>query len=312
MSAHKRPYELAQAGYEVPDPGTGTAINYNKWGMVVPFTIAASATETNTLAAPLNANQRLILFAQVVGASGTRTVTAASALNSDGDLTLVFNAVDDIAVLTSVPVGSGVFEWRVEYSEGVTGAAGQDLIVDDLTAAGTFTLGTSVFDSDVLAGQALAGFTGGTGTIYKTAVTRKGGLYVTEVLFDLTGLGSSTTDLDVIGQGAAAAAYVCKLTAAECGTTILTVELKCLEAPATGVSDLDLYSAVEGTAKFDDGIAALTETALITAGGAWTNGLIKAATTVPLSTEYIYLTCGAAGTVGTFTAGKFLLTIIGY
>jgi hypothetical protein len=127
ISAHKRPYELAQAYFEIPDPGTGQAINYNKWGTVVPFTIAASATETNTLAAPLNANQRIVMFALSVGASGTRTVTVASAINIAGDTTIKFDAVDDYCILTSVPVGSGVFEWRVESADGVTNTSGTSL-----------------------------------------------------------------------------------------------------------------------------------------------------------------------------------------
>ena len=88
--------------------------------------------------------------------------------------------------------------------------------------------------------------------------------------------------------------------------------MTCLEAPAGGVTDIDLYSATEGTGKFDDAVTGLTETALITAGGAWTNGATKAATTVPLSTEYLYLTGGAGGTAATYTAGKFLITLLGY
>lgn len=163
-----------------------------------------------------------------------------------------------------------------------------------------------------LAGLAPAGITGGVGTVYKTWVQRLGSIYKTSIIIDLTGLSSSTTDLDVIGQGAAAAAYIAKLTAAECGATIDAILVTCLEAPAGGVTDIDLYSAVEGTAKFDDGIAALTETALITSGGAWANGTQKGATTCPLSTEYLYLTCGAAGTPAVYTAGKFLIEIFGH
>lgn len=171
--------------------------------------------------------------------------------------------------------------------------------VSGAVLGGTLTTGAGV------------GITGGTGTIYKNSVQRRGGLYVVELLIDLTGLASSTTDLDVIGV-AGGPAYIAKLTAAEAGTTILTIGMQCLEAPAGGVADIDLYSAVEGTPVFDDGIAASTETALITAGGSWTNGTTKAATVVPASTEYLYLTGGAGGTAATYTAGKFLITIIGY
>lgn len=312
MSAHKRPYELAVASYEVPDPGTGNAITYSRWGQVVPFTIAASATETNTLAAPLNANQRLILFAQTVGASGTRTVTVASAINSDGDLTLVFNAVDDVAVLTSVPVGSGVFEWRVEYSEGVTGGAGQDLITDDLTVGGTLTLGTSVFDSDPLATLAGTGITGGTGTVYKTSVIKSGSMIFTTIYLDLTGLQAIATDGDVIGDSTNPA-HLGRITAANNGT-IESMRVTCEEAPAGASADIDFYRATVATAVKDDAISGVTGQATtgVTNAGAWTNGLVKCATAVPAANDYLYIVNGAGANAGTFTAGKFRIELIGY
>lgn len=160
--------------------------------------------------------------------------------------------------------------------------------------------------------EAAAGFTGGTGTIYKSGVETVGGLIKTSILFDLTGLGSSTTDLDIIGQGAAAAAYMAQILAAISGT-ILCGRMTCLEVPAGGVADIDLYWATEATGKFDDGIAALTETALITAGGAWTAALTKQiADPVGIANGYLYLCGGAAGTAATYTAGKFLLELFGY
>lgn len=164
--------------------------------------------------------------------------------------------------------------------------------------------------AQAIATPAAAGITGGTGTLYKHSLTYEGNLKVLSILVDITGLQSSTTDLDVIGQGASAA-HLGQILAAEVGT-VLAVQMTCLEAPATGQTDIDLYSATVGTAVFDDGIAALTETALITSGGAWTNGAVKGATIVPPANDYLYLTCGAAATVGTYTAGKFLIEIYGY
>lgn len=169
----------------------------------------------------------------------------------------------------------------------------------------------AIVSNPSLAVGAGAGITDGTGTIYKNAVQLNGGIYRTTIMIDLTGVASSTTDLDIIGTGTSAA-YIAKLTAAECGTTILAISMQCLEAPAGGVTDIDLYSATEATGKFDDAVTGLTETALLTSGGAWTNGATKGATVAPLATEYIYLTGGAAGTAATYTAGKFIITIYGY
>ena len=155
-----------------------------------------------------------------------------------------------------------------------------------------------------------AGISGGTGTIFKSSVMRIGGIIRTSILIDLTGLASSTDDLDIIGQGVSAA-YLGQITAAKNGT-ILSGRMTCLEVPTGGADDIDLYSATEGTGAFDGGIASLTETALITSGGAWTLALTKALGAVPAANEYLYLTGGEAGTAATYTAGKFLIELDGY
>ncbi len=161
----------------------------------------------------------------------------------------------------------------------------------------------------VTAGQ---GFTSGTGTIYRTAVYQDSQIYKTQILLDLTGTASSTTDLDIIGVGTNPA-HIGRILAPASGNTILTVNMTCLEAPAGGVADIDLYSATVGTGVFDGAVTSLTgNTALITAGGAWTNGLSRAATVVPPMNSYLYLTGGAAGTAATYTAGKFLIELLGY
>jgi hypothetical protein len=165
--------------------------------------------------------------------------------------------------------------------------------------------------NSILSTEAGAGITGGTGTVYETSVRKVGSITTTEILLDLTGLGSSTTDLDIIGQGVAAA-HLGQITAARNGSTNLTVQMTCLEAPAGGVTDIDLYSATQATGVFDGAIGDLTETAIITAGGAWANGTVKGGTAAVAADQYLYLTSGAAGTAGTYTAGKFLITLKSY
>lgn len=155
-----------------------------------------------------------------------------------------------------------------------------------------------------------AGISGGTGTVFKSSVQRVGDIIKTSILIDLTGLSSSTTDLDIIGTGTAAA-YLGQITAAKNGT-ILTGRMTCLEVPAGGIVDIDLYSATEATGVFDGKIADLTETAIITAGGNWTLAAVKAFGAVPAANQYLYLTGGADGTADVYTAGKFLIEIEGY
>jgi hypothetical protein len=139
-----------------------------------------------------------------------------------------------------------------------------------------------------------------------------GSMFVEEIYVDLktAAVSSSTTDLDIIGEAAGNAAYIGQITAAKNGT-VVAITMTCLEVPATGVADIDLYDVTENTGVFDGGVAALTETALITAGGSWTLGLTKVATGLPTADHYLYLTGGAAGTPGAYSAGKFLIKIYG-
>lgn len=192
--------------------------------------------------------------------------------------------------------------------------SGASIVVESATSAVLSTITptqlTAFSRGGTLATEAGTGITAGTGTVYKSSVAKHGGIIRTSILIDLTGLGSSTTDLDVIGVGAGAA-HIGQLTAARNGT-ILTGRVTCLEVPAGGADDVDLYSATVGTAVFDDGIAALTETALVTSGGAWTNGLTKSFGNIPTANEYLYLCGGEAGTAATYTAGKFLIELEGY
>lgn len=155
-----------------------------------------------------------------------------------------------------------------------------------------------------------AGFTGGTGTVHRSSVVRLGGGVIrTYIYIDLTGLASSTTDLDIIGVGSSVA-YVAQITNAVNGE-IFAGRMCCIEVPAGGADDIDLYAATEGTGVFDGGIAALTETALLTKGGAWTR-VPSLLTALPVADAYLYLTGGEAGTAATYTAGKFLIELDGY
>ena len=154
------------------------------------------------------------------------------------------------------------------------------------------------------------GISSGTGTVFKSSVQRVGGIIKTSLLIDLTGLASSTTDLDIIGNGSGAA-YLGQITAAKNGT-ILTGRMTCLEVPAGGADDIDLYSATEATGVFDAGIGTLAETALVTAAGAWTLGLTKGFSAIPAANQYLYLCGGEAGTAAAYTAGKFLIELEGY
>jgi hypothetical protein len=169
------------------------------------------------------------------------------------------------------------------------------------------------FQGPAVAVDAGAGITDGPGAVISTEITKVGKVINTQIFIDVTGLQSSTDDLDIIGSGTSAA-YLTEIDYATMGQ-LFAVSMTCLEAPTTGVTDIDLYSATEDTGAFDTGIGTLAEVIVITGGAAWTLNKVNTATPatdIPVDGKFLYLTCGAAGTVGTYATGQFMIEMWGY
>ena len=162
---------------------------------------------------------------------------------------------------------------------------------------------------NVLTVEAGAGITDGVGTIYRSGVSRAAGIINTQILIDLTGLSSATTILDIIGIGANPA-HLGQIRAPVNGT-IISGQLTCLVAPLS-LTDIDLYSAPEDTGVFEALVTSLTQRELLAAGGAWTAGEVQPLTGLPAADEYLYLANGVADTADPFTAGVFLIELVGY
>ena len=177
------------------------------------------------------------------------------------------------------------------------------------TLSSISSTGVSSFDANTMAVEAGTGITGGTGTIYRSAVQRVGGIITTRILIDLTGL-RSTASGDIIGvNGTSNVCHIGQITAARNGT-ILTGSMECFEAPTGGDPDINVHSATEGTGVEDGAIADLTETLLVNAGDATTGSKVYF-TGVPAADEFLYLTTGAA-TDADYTAGKLFIELMGY
>jgi hypothetical protein len=105
-------YKLLQSEYEILDPGTGKVIPLKKSMQVVPITVVASATETNTLDPPRRAGLFLVLNAVLVGSGGTRVITLSNSATFMGttQTALTLSAAGQVYLLYSVGSGTA-FKW---------------------------------------------------------------------------------------------------------------------------------------------------------------------------------------------------------
>ena len=161
-------------------------------------------------------------------------------------------------------------------------------------------------DSETPALDVGAGISTGAGTICNVNGGLSGGIYRVTILVELTGLNSGGTAGDIIGvNGTALPCYIALLPA----MTVLGGRMTCLELPAGGDTDIDLYSAAEGTGVEDQAITALTETQIIDAG-TQALGTVTFFSAYPTSNQYLYLV-GQSTSNATYTAGRFLIEIFG-
>lgn len=103
----------------IADPGTGKAIPVNQGSGECALTIAASATETGTLAVPASVGQVITIVAKTVGAAGSRAITVASAINQTGNNTITLDAAGETITLIGVTIGAAK-AWRVLANDGTT------------------------------------------------------------------------------------------------------------------------------------------------------------------------------------------------
>ena len=159
--------------------------------------------------------------------------------------------------------------------------------------------------------------------IVSNTVRREGHKVVTEIVVDLgtskATIASKTTTGDAIGVDGGGYSYLTQLTLAVNGF-ITYAEMQCVELPAGGEVDINLTAVDEGTFAFDGAAAGGTNAQeLVDKGGDWTLGgidhyAVAHGTAHDLNTadQYLYLTAGAGGTNGDYTAGKFVITLEGY
>lgn len=180
------------------------------------------------------------------------------------------------------------------------------------SANGTVT----VISGDKMATEATASAgIEGTAAVYVTQVNRlksdvatNVNIVKTTIMIDLTGLKDGGTAGDIIGKDGSGVAFIGKVTTANQGT-VFGVTMTCLETPAGGSTDIDLFSATEGTGVNDTAIGDLTETQIINAGAA-SAGTVVAGGDIAAD-QFLYLVSQGTGDA-TYTAGRFLIEITGF
>lgn len=155
----------------------------------------------------------------------------------------------------------------------------------------------------------------GTAAVYVTQVNRlksdvatNVNIVKTTIMIDLTGLKDGGTAGDIIGKDGSGVAFIGKVTAANQGS-VFGVTMTCVETPAGGSTDIDLFSATEGTGVNDTAIGALTETQIINAGAAAAGTMVAGGDIA--ADQFLYLVSQGTGDA-TYTAGRFLIEITGF
>jgi len=193
-----------------------------------------------------------------------------------------------------------------------TGAITDNTTIDssgNISGGGTLSVtGRSTLTGNTIATTAGTGITTGTGTVYQAGVIKIGEVFHTTILLDLTGLASSGSG-DIIGKAATANSHIGQITAAVNGT-VLGGKLTCLEAPAGGDPDINLWYADEATGTEDAAVTGLTnQVQICDSGDLALNSVVSLATVA--ADKYLYMATGAA-TDGDYSAGKLLIEFWGY
>ena len=155
----------------------------------------------------------------------------------------------------------------------------------------------------------------GTGAITTPETYRRteDGVIITQIKFDLTGLGCvGTAANDVIGLVAGGAAYIGRYVTADCGI-VFKARMSCVEVAAgsdTITQDIDIATNASALLEYDGAASTgkLINGATMLAGQSVEN-LVPAMT----ANDYLYIVeADTAGSTGVYSAGQYILTMYGH
>ena len=134
----------------------------------------------------------------------------------------------------------------------------------------------------------------------------------TNIIIDLTGLTNEATHKDMIGYNSGFV-HIGGISYQRTGNIYKAV-MTCLQTPAGGELDIDVYQSTSSTGTEGNLVTSLdNDVQLLDASGDWSANSTKTFDLNPSDSNYLYLTVGAESSIsaGTYTAGKFLIELYG-
>ena len=214
-----------------------------------------------------------------------------------------FNAIASLTAAQEASIAANIA--LLAATAGVA-TASKALILD---ASGHLASGALIAsDGGMAAGT---GVTTAAGGFSYHRVTKIGDLFKTEILFDITGLNDGDTAADVVGKdGDTVNCHLGQINAAINGT-IIAGRMTCLEVPATGHVDLDLWTANEGDLAQDVAISTATGEVQLVQAASWADGDMIPLDAFPPDEDYLILVTGTQGSDKDYTGGQFLIELWG-
>jgi hypothetical protein len=158
-----------------------------------------------------------------------------------------------------------------------------------------------------------SGLRAASGFRFNSSIYRIGNVIKTTILVDITGLKSTSDEGDTIGNDTDANSWLYYVgSGLESGSFYGgSGTVTCLETPAGGDADIDLYEATSSAVAGEASIGA--NTLILERGGSWAAGDVKVIT-AGNSSRYVYMSAGSAdgSGAGTYSAGVFLIELYGF
>lgn len=157
------------------------------------------------------------------------------------------------------------------------------------------------------------GISGSANTVCEHVVEKIGNIAHTTIVLDLTDLASGGAANDIIGDdGGVANCHFGQILAAVHGT-ITSGKITCIETPATGDDDIDLYygDLATGAENANIDTADSGSATQLSDHGNWAAGEWDVLIATPAANEYLYLSAVTGDADAAYTAGKFVIELWG-